>query len=305
MPRNQTKLYAVILIVLTLVGTTMIWTSAFMATKNEIAIYGHRGCRGLMPENSIVGFVEAMRLGVDYLEMDVVINGEDQILVSHEPWMSAAICRNAETAADIEDRDHSLYKMTQSEIRTYDCGGIHNPDFPDQLKMRVAKPLLAEVVEAVNAFEAGIEHKFGYAIEVKYEDDWNDRFVPGRERMMHLLLAEIDLLGIGDRVILMSSDSQMLKLANHYKPVLQLGIIVENAIGIYRHVENLGFTPGYYMPYYRVVDQATMEFAKENDIKVVPWTVNDTSEMKKLIDLGVGGIITDYPNQLNELISNL
>lgn len=258
-----------------------------------------------MPENSIVGFVEAMRLGVDYLEMDIVVNGEDQILVSNEPWMSPTICRNAETAADIEDRVHSLYKMSQSEICNYDCGGIPNPDFPDQLKMRVTKPLLAEVVEAVNAFEAGIERKFGCAIEVKYKDDWYDRFAPGREKMMNILLDEIDLLGIEECMILMSLDIQMLRLANRRKPKLQLGLIVENTIGIPGNLEELGFAPGYYMPYYRVVDKSMMEIAKENDIKVVPWTVNDTSEMKKLIDLGVDGIITDYPNQLNELISNL
>lgn len=305
MPENQFKNYAALLIVIMVVAGSLLWLRKDMVQERSIEIHGHRGCRGLMPENSIVGFIEAMELGVDYLEMDVVLNGDRRVIVSHEPWMSAKICRKAETASSIEDRSYNLYKMKQSEIEAFDCGSVTSEDFPDQLKMRVHKPLLEEVVEAVRAYEEGTETTFRYTIEIKYRDEWYDEFLPERSEFLTIFFNEIDALGISERMILQSFDLEILKLARSVRPDIKLGYIIENTGGIRRNVEQLGFMPDYYIPYYRVIDGTTIDYAENNGIKVVPWTVNETSEMKKLIDLGVDGIITDYPNQLSELISNL
>ena len=305
MSKNQSKNYVTFLIVIMAMGTSLLWLRKDMVQEKRIEIHGHRGCRGLMPENSVVGFIEAMGLGVDYLEMDVVINGDQRVLVSHEPWMSTTICRKADAASDIQDRQHNLYTMTQKDIKAFDCGSVANDDFPDQLKMRVHKPLLEEVVEAVRAFEEGTEANFRYTIEIKYRDEWYDEFLPKRSEFLTIFFKEVDGLGISDRMILQSFDAEILKQARALRPEVKLGYIIENAGGIRRNVEQLGFNPDYYIPYYRVIDGTTIDYAKNNGIKVVPWTVNETSDMKKLIDLGVDGIITDYPDRLSELISKL
>src|SRR5436305_9759012 len=104
---------------------------------SEFDIEGHRGCRGLLPENTIPAFLKALELGVSTLEMDVVITKDKQVLVSHDPFMSHEICRSPEgkyiTAE--EERSHNLYRINLAQISQYDCGMQPHPRFPEQKKI--------------------------------------------------------------------------------------------------------------------------------------------------------------------------
>src|SRR5258706_6841771 len=110
-------------------------------------IQGHRGARGLKPENTIPAFLTALDTGVTTLEMDVVITRDKQVVVSHEPWMSAGICTNAfgKPVKEKEEKKYNLYRMTYEEIKQFDCGSRGDVKFPGEGKMKAVKPLPSDV----------------------------------------------------------------------------------------------------------------------------------------------------------------
>ena len=114
-------------------------------------VQGHRGARGLLPENSIPGFKRALELGVTTLEMDVVIAADSTVVVSHEPWMSQVICRRPDGSPVEAADEFNLHRMTYEEIRLFDCGSRGHPLFPRQTKMPVTKPRLSDVIDAAEA----------------------------------------------------------------------------------------------------------------------------------------------------------
>jgi len=102
-----------------------------MATISNAQIYtprfdvqGHRGARGLKPENTIEAFITALDLGVTTIEMDLAVTKDKQLVVSHEPWMSAEICTapagNSFTTR--EEKKYNIYQMTYAEVKQFDCG---------------------------------------------------------------------------------------------------------------------------------------------------------------------------------------
>src|ERR1035437_7559361 len=145
-----------------------------MHKQKIIDIQGHRGARGLFPENTLTSFIEAVKLGVDTLEMDVVISLDWQVVVSHEAWMNEAFCNcpdGKEVEANSKDK-YNLYKITYSEIATYDCGIRGNKEFPLQKKIAAHKPLLSEVITKIDAYTK--ENKLPaikYNIEIKSEEE--------------------------------------------------------------------------------------------------------------------------------------
>ena len=94
-------------------------------------VQGHRGARGLRPENTIPGFLVAIDSGVTTIELDVVITKDKQVVVSHEPWMSAAICLDPSGSPlqAKEEKKFNIYQMTYDEVKQFDCGSLGNTRF--------------------------------------------------------------------------------------------------------------------------------------------------------------------------------
>src|SRR5581483_12492039 len=114
-----------------------------------VEIYGHRGARGLFPENTIEGFLYSAGLGIHGIELDVAVSKDKKVVVSHEPWMNPKTCTKPDNSKVSFIRRKNLYKMNYETIRQYDCGLRGNPDFPEQKRMPAYKPLLSEVIEKV------------------------------------------------------------------------------------------------------------------------------------------------------------
>jgi len=121
--------------------------NTFAQTATTIEIEGHRGARGWLPENTIPSFIKALELGVDTLELDVIISQDNQIVISHEPWFSSVISldKNGKPIPEDREKEFNLYKMNYAEIKLYDVGSRGNKNFPEQQKMKVYKPLLKDV----------------------------------------------------------------------------------------------------------------------------------------------------------------
>ncbi|MBC6994235.1 glycerophosphodiester phosphodiesterase family protein [Neolewinella lacunae] len=271
-------------------------------TSTAIDWQGHRGCRGLLPENTIPAFLRALSYpAVQTLELDVVISADYRVIVSHEPWMSAEICLgpNGEKLSAAEEDRISLRSLTAEEIATYDCGQLPHPRFPEQAQRPAHKPTLAAVFAAVDRYCVQNQRPSPrYNIELKYEADLEPHFVPSRDTFVDLVLADIDAWNHPELVTLQCFDPPTLAIIHAKRPDLQLAYLDEFPGGLSEKMAAIGFTPPIYSPYEIHVDAALMAEAHALGMRVVPWTVNDTTRMRELLELGVAGIITDYPDRI-------
>jgi glycerophosphoryl diester phosphodiesterase len=262
-------------------------------------LQGHRGARGLMPENSIPGFIRALELGVDTLEMDVVINAEGHVVVSHEPWMLAAICSHPDGRPVAEDEQLSLniYKMDDVELASYDCGSRQHPNFPRQQTLKTSKPLLSDVFIAVQKFRE--VHQLPivrFNIEIKSRPEFDGIFHPPVDefaRALHQVIKDFELL---DRSSIQSFDPRALEAIHRIDPAAATVWLISNADSLAVNLAKLSFKPTIYSPDYRLVTPELIEQLREHDIQLIPWTVNEPDTMRQLMEWGVDGLITDYPD---------
>jgi len=263
-------------------------------------IQGHRGARGLKPENSIPAFLTALDTGVTTLEMDVVITRDKQVVVSHEPWMSATICTNASgnPIKEKEERKYNLYRITYEEVKQFDCGSLGNAKFLEQEKMKTFKPLLSDVIVAVeNHIKNFSRYEVDYNIEIKSEKEWDGKFQPAPKEFSDLVYRLIDQYLPLDRIAIQSFDFRVLKYWHETYPEVRLSALVDNLKTIDENIADLGFTPSVYSPDYKLLSRDEVKHCHELKMRVIPWTVNDVPEMLELKNWNVDGFITDYPDR--------
>ena len=272
---------------------------------NTIDWQGHRGARGLLPENTIPAFLRALSYpAVKTLELDVVISKDDRVIVSHEPWMSAEICQSpsGEKLSQKEEDRIRLIELTAEEIAAYDCGKLPHPRFPEQDKRPASKPTLAAVFAAVDQYCLQNDRPTPrYNIELKYEAEHEGVYVPDRETFVDLVLQDLDAWGHPELVTLQCFDPPTLAVIHGKRPTLQLAYLDEFPGELPQKMAAIGFTPPIYSPYHIHVTADIMQQAQALGMRVVPWTVNSVEDMRKMLDLGVAGIITDYPNRITEV----
>lgn len=145
----------------------------------SVQVHGHRGCAGPFPANTVPAFLEATAAGCHWLEMDVVITGDNHVLVSHEPWMDQASCLgpDGQGISEAEGRALNIFRMPLAEVQRYAVIVAGAPQ-----GHRAHKPALGEVVEAVRDFAQaeGIPVP-GFNIEVK-SDPASGRQLPAIAR---------------------------------------------------------------------------------------------------------------------------
>lgn len=278
-------------------------TCTFDSSHRTFDLQGHRGARGLMPENTIPGFLKAVDLGVDTIELDVVVTADNKILVSHEPWFHHYISTKPDGTPVTEEEEMTLniYEMTYEETQQFDVGMREHPRFPGQKKMKAEKPLLEDVIRTVENYVA--EERLdpvSYNIEMKIEPDLYGIYYSQPETFAHLLndlLMDLDEeFDLEERIIIQSFDPNALIAFRQANPKAKLALLVYENRSIQDYVDSLGFTPEILSPNYQLVTHELVSEAHERGMKVVPWTVNTIEEMRKLIEMKVDGIITDYPD---------
>ena len=281
-------------------------TSSFATEKPEV--HGHRGCRGLRPENTLPAFLHALALGVDVIEMDVVISADNQVVVSHEPWLNPAIC--LDPIGQPIPLDHpprfNLYQLSYAAIRQCDCGQLQHPDFPEQVTVPAHKPLLREVLEALETAARQLGRRpAGYSIEIKSGPEGDGIFHPAPDIFLPLVLAEIDAAEVLFRTTLLCFDPRILQLAHQSRPDLSTCFLVEDLQPWSESIRRLGFVPTTFGPDFRTVTAATVQQLRTDfpGLRLVPWTVNSLSDMRLLRALGVDGMTTDYPDQLLAIVA--
>ena len=262
---------------------------------------GHRGARGLVPENSIPAMYKAIDLGATTLEMDVVITKDKQVLLSHEPFFSHEITTNPDgTAVTIqEEKKLNIFQMSYAATQRYDVGLRGNARFPQQQKMAIKKPLLLQVIDSADAY--AIQQKKAlpyYNIETKSHPSTDGVFHPDPKSFVDLLVAVIQNKKITDRVTIQSFDIRTLQYLHQQYPDIPTVLLIESEDKrtLQDQLAALGYTPYAYSPHYSLVNAVMVAECKKLNMQLIPWTVNNLTEMKRLRELGVNGIISDYPN---------
>lgn len=266
--------------------------------KYNFDLQGHRGARGLAPENSLQGFVKAFNLGVNTLEMDVVITKDKQVLVSHEPWMHYNICKQPDGSLISKETEMSfnIYEMTYQEVKQFDCGTLYFERFPEQELSFAQKPLLKDVLQMMDSLAKNHGRKIKYNIELKSLPEGDGIFHPTPEEFSELVVNLIASESNLKRVSLQSFDFRVLNYLHKIYPEIALAALVyeenfEDAMA------RLGFIPAIYSPHFKEVDKKLVKKVQNLGMELIPWTVNELEDMKRLLKQGVNGLITDYPDR--------
>lgn len=263
-------------------------------------IEGHRGCRGLMPENTIPAFIRAVDLGVTTLEMDVLVTRDGQLVVSHDPVLNDVIMSKPDgTPVTAEEaKKLRIFDMAYAEIKKYDAGRRGNPKFPEQQKMAVAKPLLKEVIDTVEKYVKA--HKLPvvyYNIETKSTTEGDDVLNPKPNIFAQALYDVIAAKKVVPRCIIQSFDPRTLQEIKKIDANITTALLVANLNGFDKNIAALGFPPSIYSPEYHLVNKKLVAKCHALNIRVIPWTVNDERKMRKIKATGADGLITDYPDR--------
>lgn len=293
-----------------------------------VEIQGHRGARGLLPENTLPSFAKAISLGVDVLELDTAVTSDGIVVVSHDPRLNPEFTRDA-NGQWISAPGPVIAALSLSEVKSYDVGRIR-PDsdyakrFPDQTPLGGTPiPTLEEVAALVASAGNGAVR---FNIETKVRPDGAAlTFAP--EAFVERLVATVRAAGIAERTVIQSFYWRALAHVQVIAPEISTACLTSeqswfdnigrelggpsawtdmdvNAFSgsVPRMVKASGCT--IWSPYFGEADRDSVGEAHELGLKVIVWTVNAPEQMRALIEVGVDGIITDYPDQLRAVMQD-
>jgi glycerophosphoryl diester phosphodiesterase len=261
----------------------------------------HRGGRGLMPENTIPGMINTVNLGMETLEMDLHITADNKVIVSHDEYINPlfSLTPDGKEIPKEDTRRYILYKMNYADIAKFDVGSKPYSKFPDQKKMKVSIPLLADLIDSVqNYIKANGKRQVFYNIETKSSEKGDGTVNPDPETFVKLMMDVLEQKKILPYVVIQSFDKRTLQILNKKYPSVRTSWLVDNKKTTADNLADLGFKPFIYSPNSKMVTANVVKDCHAQGIKVLPWTPDTKEELDALKALGVDGVITDYPNLL-------
>jgi len=262
-----------------------ILTSSPIMGQSEYKIFGHRGCRGVYPENTIEGFKKAIEFGVDGIELDVVVNKNQELVISHESYIDTSYCLTNK----IDNESLNIYKMNISEIQDIDCGSKFVKEFPNQLKVKEKKPTYKEFKKEL------IDYQGDILFEIKCDYDLVNEYFPDYEKYAKIIFEETRFSRHFDNIYFMSFD---------YRILNELFKIMPNSKYIYlssnkefeKQMKLLNFEPFGVGIDFNIISQKIIDLVHNKKQVIYGWTINDEENSKSLTSMGLDGVITDYPN---------
>lgn len=262
---------------------------------------GHRGARGLYPENSI----GAMKVAIDLpkvttLEMDCHITKDKKVIVYHDDFLNPKFV-TYKTGKELSKQDNKalLYKYTFQELSKFDIGKKGNVDFPKQKKVSTSISLLSDLIDSSEAYakEKRTAPMF-YNIETKSKEGNDHKAHPAPQEFADLILEVVLEKNIAPRTVIQSFDKRTIQYIHKAYPQIKTSYLIDgkNTKTIQELVDELGFTPFIISPNYKLVSEKYVKDAHALGIKIIPWTVNSKEDIQALELLKVDGIISDYPN---------
>lgn len=263
---------------------------------------GHRGTRGLMPENTIPAMEKGIEVGANTVELDVHISRDGQVLVYHDESFNPDYTSMPDGSDIPKDqrKKYTFYQMDYPEIRKFIIGRKDYPAFPQQQRMDCYTPLLGEMIDSVEAFTKSHHLPDVYwLVEIKSKEKTDGFEQPVPEEYIKILMPVLDSKHLGKRLIVQSFDMRPLQVIHRLSPDISLGFLTDDKNATFDdNIARLGFIPAFYNPNYHLVTATLVKQCHDKQILIEPWTVETPDIMQQMKALGVDGIITDYPNLL-------
>lgn len=281
-------------------------------------LQGHRGARGLAPENTLAAFRTALRIGVSTLELDVGVSRDGELLITHDLRLNPNLTRDA-AGLWIADPGPPLNSLTLAELQRFDVGRLkpgtrYAATYPAQTAFDGEKmPTLAALFEQTRAWGANTVR---FNIETKLSP-LTPELSPAPEVFAQALVEVVKRQGMAGRVSVQSFDWRTLQALHKLAPGLPLValtvrqswldnlsdgrwtgglMLADHGQSVPRMVKALGAST--WSPFHGELDMAQLREAQALGLKVIPWTVNDVAVIERLIGWGVDGLISDYPDRL-------
>jgi glycerophosphoryl diester phosphodiesterase len=297
------------------------------APVDAFDLQGHRGARGLAPENTLAAFAKALEIGVTTLETDLAVTRDGVLVLSHDPVLNPDLVRGSD-GRWLSAPGPAINTLTLAEIKRFDVGRLdpsskYARQFPGQKPVDGERiPALAELFELVE--QSGKPVRFN--IETKLSPD-RPAESPDPDTFAHLLVEAIREAGLARRTTIQSFDWRTLLAAKKLAPEIETVCLTyektlqDKADGSARRpspwlagldpVDHGGYVPrlaaaagcGTWSPHFRELNAAAVAEAHTLGLKVVPWTVNDSEDLARIIDMKPDGLITDYPDRAREVMA--
>lgn len=271
-----------------------------------IDLQAHRGGAGLMPENTLEAMIAAVDMGVNTLELDLVLSADGQVVVSHDSYFHSRYSIRPDSSLVMKEEPKEwLYKLTYEDIIKYDVGSRACDVWPDKKCFPAVKPLLSELIDSVESYtESNGLSPMRYNIEVKSKAgsgegvDWADYTVLS-DACIDVLLSK----QLGDRLVVQCFDTRALNYMHSEHPEVKYSYLVGAEVDdVPAALSMLDFTPTWLSPHYSITDESLVSLCREKGMRIVPWTVDNPEDIKKMIALDVDAIISNYPDRLIQQI---
>jgi glycerophosphoryl diester phosphodiesterase len=290
-------------------------------------LQGHRGARGLAPENTLPAFARALAIGVTTLELDAGLTEDGVVVVAHDRRLNPDIARGTD-GRWLVGRTRTIRELTFHELGRYDVGRIrpgseYSTRFPSQRRMDgVRIPKLEDVFELARHAR---NDEVRFNVETKISPDAPDE-TAGPEEFARALIGVVRASGMTSRTTIQSFDWRTLAVVQREAPEIARSYLTSQS----QALDNIGagqregspWTAGVqfrdhgsvpkmvkaaggaiWSPNYTDLDEARVKEARGLGLKVLPWTVNDPADMQRLIDWGVDGMITDRPDRVRDVMA--
>ncbi len=287
--------------VISVLGCKVVHSTKNMQTNfPEFSAEAHRGGRGLMPENTIIAMLDALKYEqVTTLEMDTHITKDNQVVVTHDDYLSPGfmLMPDGQEIPKADEKKYAVFQMDYALLKTFDIGTKVNAGFKKQQKIKTYIPLLAELIDQVQAeIKSKNRKQVFYNIETKCSEKGDGVTNPSPAVFVKLLMDVIEQKQITPFVVIQSFDKRTIQLIHQQYPQVKTSFLVSNKKTYAENIADLGFKPFILSPEWKMVDAKLMQQAHADGVKVIPWTVNTAEDIRQLKALGVDGLISDYPN---------
>tara|TARA_B100001287_G_scaffold181272_1_gene152843 strand:+ start:1053 stop:1976 length:924 start_codon:yes stop_codon:yes gene_type:complete len=296
-----------------------------LSKPNHIKIYGHRGARGDLPENTLESFKYLFDNAINAYETDILISKDLIPVITHDFRLDPSLTKD-EAGNWIKDENIKIFDLTYDEISKFDIGSLNKLSrygrrFINQRSLENQKiPKLSELLELSSK---NLLQDLLINLEIKSTPD-EKNLTPDPQDLVQIVLNEINNSNLKDKIIISSFDWRILREVKKQSPEIprayltfqqEKGMKIKKTIyskspwidhipltivyDLPKIIKELGGSAWH--PYYKDINKKAVKDAHDNNLPVNVWTVNDEDDMLKMIEYGVDGIMTDYPLRLKNL----
>ena len=289
-----------------------------LSKPNHIKIYGHRGARGVLPENTLDSFQYLFDNDIKAYETDILISKDLVPVITHDFRLSPSMTKDSE-GNWIEDEDIKIIDLTYDQISKFEVGSLnkltkYGRRFLNQKKLPNQKiPKLSQLLDLTTKNN---NSNLIINLEIK-STPVQENLTPSPEMLAKIVLDEVNKSSLIDKIIYSSFDWRVLREIKNYNSEIPRAYLTQDQRNIYDQSPWMDFTPLHnnvdlpklikahggkaWHPYHKNINEKNIKIAQSENLPVNVWTVNKEKDMLRMIDYGVDGIMTDYPVQLKEL----